>query len=89
MTNKLKFIRKPCPGGLNGGQVGEIGREGTRQRRQAVNKRLEEALQAQVRTEPQEQVEQQRRQDDRDVVGYRIKSRQQRGEQSRRRGEFT
>ena len=42
-----------------------------------VDERPEEFLQAQVRAEPQEQVEQHRRQDDGDVVGNRIKSRHQ------------
>ncbi len=56
---------------------GKVDGKGARQGRQLVDERLKEILQAQVRAEPQEQVEQHRRQDDRDVVGDRIKSRHQ------------
>ena len=53
-----------------------------------VNEWLEKALQAQVRAEPQEQVEQHRRQDDQDMVGNRIEAPHQGGDQSGRWREF-
>ena len=50
------------------------------QRRQLVHEWLEKALQAQVRTEPQEQIKQDRRQNHQDMVGNRIEAPHQRGD---------